>query len=475
MDNQAYGTNGHVSAEVEVPQRVSYANNYGGAIPTNVVLRRRNPNVNVPLPGCHNFIGRATMIETIERQLVRDDQDDISRNVALSGVGGVGKTELIVQFCRKVSSYKHILWLSATDEAAFQRDLLHCAFSLKGEIQRSVDDIADPQRTRLYFPELHSIPLDIALTGWIKSQHDPSSRVLVVLDDLDGIDAAGRQKVHRELSSDTVDLIYTTRNPMFARRANFWPANHIKVSPLEPLQAIQLLHSLNVEEVDEVQTRIPDTEGAVSQIVRRLDCVPAAIIVASQYATHQYGSRSVNANNQLLNRWPEKRIMTFVRETPQYPFSVYGSLEVSRARLQRISERDEISRNTYKLSLFLLWMLSRLKWSSFHREDVEGLCRTLWNHCLTNMTHDFEIDIQILGDDLEQAADCIAQLIQVSLLTEDSGDSILLNDITMSWSVNYSLMVKLAQDNETALEGLLEALSTVSRRQIHEVAQELPE
>ena len=194
--------------------------------------------------------------------------------------------------------YRFVLWLSASDKETFDEHLTHCAYSLKPEIQRSDGEIVgsgSSSRNPRYLPMTLDVPLHVAFTDWVRSEHDESSKVLVVLDDLDGLELEYHKDLSRVFATDAIDLIYTSRNPFLAYKGSSWPAKILRVPALFPEEALTLLDSMLSD-----QAQTPNDGPAADflaknetysalEILRRLDHVPAAIIVALQFAQQRYG------------------------------------------------------------------------------------------------------------------------------------------------------------------------------------------
>jgi hypothetical protein len=67
--------------------------------------------------------------------------------VALYGLGGMGKTQLGIQFARKfVSTYSSVFWLNAKDESTLKAGLAALAVQLENNISLSVTDPQEEER-----------------------------------------------------------------------------------------------------------------------------------------------------------------------------------------------------------------------------------------------------------------------------------------------------------------------------------------
>jgi len=75
---------------------------------------------NVPMRGATKFVGRETELATIHREMQTSDRVIIS---AIAGMGGVGKTELAIQYAvRNAAAYSGgICWLNGTQADLFEQ------------------------------------------------------------------------------------------------------------------------------------------------------------------------------------------------------------------------------------------------------------------------------------------------------------------------------------------------------------------
>src|SRR4051812_17359343 len=74
----------------------------------------------------HGFVGRADILEQMELEIVKNRSTKGCRPLALSGLGGMGKTQLMLQYCYlHREEYRYVFWLavdgSTTAEDSFRR------------------------------------------------------------------------------------------------------------------------------------------------------------------------------------------------------------------------------------------------------------------------------------------------------------------------------------------------------------------
>ena len=91
-----------------------------------------------------DFVGRETELEQLRTWLApRPRRQNV---VALSGLGGMGKTQLSIHFARRYTdTYTSIFWLNAQDEGVLKAGLAGLAAQVMGE-QKSATDSHEEER-----------------------------------------------------------------------------------------------------------------------------------------------------------------------------------------------------------------------------------------------------------------------------------------------------------------------------------------
>jgi tetratricopeptide (TPR) repeat protein len=79
-----------------------------------------------------NFVGRDTMLSQLRSMLVNSSQTAVLLPRALYGLGGVGKTQLAIEYVyRHLSDYDLVWWIAAEDPAEIRRSLVELAGELE--------------------------------------------------------------------------------------------------------------------------------------------------------------------------------------------------------------------------------------------------------------------------------------------------------------------------------------------------------
>lgn len=162
----------------------------------------------------------------------------------------------------------------------------------------------------------------------------------MILDDLDGLDIAHHRIISRMFAADTLNLIYTGRDPLLAETGMIWEAKNFEVPPLEEEHAAVLLQDFimdcrsqrrNQKLSDLLNKAMPDTDRVMTaDVVNRLGALPAAITIASHYAKDHFKSL-----DRLLPDLDNGHILQFRRDGTKYTHTLLESFEVSKGRLQR--------------------------------------------------------------------------------------------------------------------------------------------
>lgn len=168
---------------------------------------------NIPLSGVVEFVGRETELQNLHRLLQKNQQVAIA---AIAGMGGVGKTELALQYAssHRVTYQGGICWLSALQDVGVQ--LVQFA---RNQLQLNIPDDLDLVG-RVQF----------CLTKWHEGE------VLLVIDNVTNY----REEVRSYLESvpSRFKQLITTREKLQP------PIVRLDLDVLTPLAAMQLLKSI---------------------------------------------------------------------------------------------------------------------------------------------------------------------------------------------------------------------------------------
>lgn len=402
--------------------------------------------------------------------------------ILLSGLGGVGKTELSISVVEKLSSRGYVLWLRASDDGVLEQDIIKAAEELRHELLRfdASNDIStreDRRASAFYFSPVSVTDLVTILRRWLKAIPDGNQRTLVILDDLDGLNPVHHEKYRLMFAGDAVDVIYTARDPSMADLSMLWQAINFDVPSLQVDEAVKLLELLAQSNrptrkplsASSIIMRPPKVEldnvmkWQMENVAKCLGALPAAIATGSHYMKDSLGSRwDPDSYGKFVWSWNhddgKRSILQSHRATLKYRDSVLASFEVSLQRLRRnienIASHDTLEENCLRL----LRLLSAMDVNEISRRDLLDLKGALpialsdllniphpllqFSELVTTMlTHGFGLSID----------QCLTELIKVSLLTERSSDrTLLLNSVTKACALLVPMTI--SSDEKAALE-----------------------
>jgi KaiC/GvpD/RAD55 family RecA-like ATPase len=109
---------------------------------TNTLDAIFRPYYYLPFRKNRQFIGRATILEALEKKLFIKQ----SETVALVGLGGIGKTQVALQFAYSVKANKQeysIFWVAALSKASFEKAYAELAHKLGVKRSKEDEDVKD--------------------------------------------------------------------------------------------------------------------------------------------------------------------------------------------------------------------------------------------------------------------------------------------------------------------------------------------
>ena len=417
-----------------------FSNSIPGAVPAHLGIREREHRINLPKQ-CDPFIGRKDLVSHIH-EAWRTWDGPRQRRLCLSGLGGVGKTELSRFIVDDFGPRRHILWLRATDHNTLQRDLYDAAIDLRNELVRfeSANDgtSRSEEHQAFYFSAPSSGFLMKSLEIWLRTARDDGSRILLILDDLDGLEAEKRQELSRSLSGDSLDLIFTTRDPLMAELGMTWDAAQIHVPPLQVDDAIDLLlfhMKRNRAAKTPILKHTSDKEHG-ERLVKCLGPLPSAIINGSHYLKDKLAATPDDlAFDQFLVQWSldgsQSPILSTRRTDIRYQYTMKESFAVSISRLERNTRNSNIT-DLYSLCLCMVRLLSMMNTLEIHRKQFHRFPEYVRPRTRPEVFFKHEpmekpdIYLWKLTNDSNLVNSCLVELKRVSLLSEPGEDGVVI-------------------------------------------------
>ena len=207
----------------------------------------------VPFDKNERFIGRKKLLQTLHQMLCEEVESAWNHRVALHGMGGVGKTQVAIEYVyTNRKNYDRIYWIRADNEASILSGFQDIA--VRTQCLSSLS-IQNPDQ---------KLVASLVL-GWLRRQKN----WLIVLDNLDDITIV--QDYLPERGRDKHTLI-STRNP----DAQGIPARGLEIPTLELNESIEML--CNLAEMDQETHQL-----SAKEVVEELQYLPLAIDQAASY------------------------------------------------------------------------------------------------------------------------------------------------------------------------------------------------
>lgn len=329
---------------------------------------------------------------------------------------------------------------------------------------------------------------------WLQSEEAHSRKILLVLDDLDGVDESIRKRIRRYLITNVVDFVFTTRDPLLAAKGGDWEATSIEVPQLEELAAINLLEYLMREDKDEAREELPtvpqklctpetdalmpptvvnpsihanpssernavigaaniaDPAVIMSAFVNNVERRPAAIIIGWGFAKAHYLARPAHkCLQQTLQDWSPEDLIIHRWDSMTYPYTLNKAFQLSCARLLRNTSIGDSSVN-YRQCHLVLYVLSTSSLSIFGDDELRDLCNYFQSFIDIQESHSTVSDAESLvswrkqsvADELvsltrmSRLGACFTELIKVSLLCRNDKGLITLDTLTKVCTLRLS-------------------------------------
>ncbi|KAI6330283.1 hypothetical protein MCOR28_011694 [Pyricularia oryzae] len=220
------------------------------------------PSATIPFSRDRDFVDRGDLLDQLRRRC-----SEPAGRVALVGLGGIGKSQLAIEFAHRIADEapkRWVFWIHAGTRARVEEDFRAIADAVK-------------------LPGRNQAKADILqlVYGWLSSERN--GRWIMILDSADDGDIFyGETRQTRESKplatylpqSRNGAILVTTRSKDLARRLAGSDANILDVGPMVQADALALL--------EKRLGALPDTDTGI-ELVRELEYVPLAISQAGGY------------------------------------------------------------------------------------------------------------------------------------------------------------------------------------------------
>ena len=211
----------------------------------------------IPYEKNEHFIGRKALLAKLGETLSDTSPKQFNHRVAISGLGGVGKTQLALEYVHThKDNYRGVYWISGVNQATLLSGFQEIA--KKTGCVRAMNVNANPS--------------DIAkeVLGWLNEQEN----WLLVIDNLDDATVVKGYLPERSPGKHT---LLTMRNP----HAVEIPAEGLRIEVLDPDEAVELL--VVRSNLGSVYYSSLKAKAEAAQIVKELGFLPLAVEQASAY------------------------------------------------------------------------------------------------------------------------------------------------------------------------------------------------
>ena len=237
----------------------------------------------VPYQRNPHFTGRDELLSQLNEKLCETKQKKFNHRLAIYGIGGVGKTQVAIEYVyRYEAQYDGLYWISASDQAA-----LLSGFQEIGSLTGCVSTATDLK------------PKEVAkgVLSWLRKQE----RWLLVIDNLDDISIVSGYLPETNKGGHT---LITTRNPDSMKI----PAEGVEIPVLGKEAAIELLHLRSNSNPTEYSS---SEKLQAAELVKELGFLALAIeqasafIRSSVYSIPEFLQIYYKSRKRLLRRKPE--------------------------------------------------------------------------------------------------------------------------------------------------------------------------
>jgi tetratricopeptide (TPR) repeat protein len=252
-------------------------------------LTALSPYWSVPLPRNPFFTGREEVLRTLHLQLNNDHQTvAITQSYALHGLGGVGKTQIALEYAyRHALEYSALFWIAAETVETLTFSFLRIAEVLQVPERQE----ADQQR------------IIAAVQRWLSTH----SQWLLIWDNLEDLDLLPRFLPAVRQGA----VLLTTRGQALGTLAR-----GLDLAPMEPEEGMLLVlrrakvlePEATYEQLHQLATRMPNEYRAASELVSAMGGLPLALDQAGAYLeetgcnTSDYLQRYQQMRASLLDR-----------------------------------------------------------------------------------------------------------------------------------------------------------------------------
>jgi tetratricopeptide (TPR) repeat protein len=214
----------------------------------------------LPFRKNRQFVGRSTILNALEKKLFIEQHE----TVALVGLGGIGKTQVALQFAYSVKANKQeysIFWVAALSEASFEKAYAELAHQLGVKKSKEDEDVKDLVHSHLC--------------------SEKAGKWLLIVDNADDMEVVIRSKgkhgIHKYLpNSESGRVLFTTRSREVAVAV-------AAGSDIIDLQEMTQEEATAFVEISITRKELLQDEATTVELLQELTYLPLAIAQAVAY------------------------------------------------------------------------------------------------------------------------------------------------------------------------------------------------
>jgi tetratricopeptide (TPR) repeat protein len=250
----------------------------------------------LPFRKNRHFVGRSTILEALEKKLFIEQ----SEVVALLGLGGIGKTQVALQFAYSVKANKQeysIFWVAALSEASFEKAYAELAHQLGVKKSKADEDVKDLVHYHLC--------------------SEKAGKWLLIVDNADDMEVVigskGKHGIYQYLpNSESGQVVITTRSREVAVA--------VAGSDIIDLREMTQEEAMAFVKTSLTRKELRQDEATTAELLRELAYLPLAIAQAVAYL------------NQ--NQIPVRKYLGLLRGTEQSKVSLLSRGFYDRTRCE---------------------------------------------------------------------------------------------------------------------------------------------
>jgi len=291
------------------------------------VSKEKPPDFRIPfvltgVPITANFIGRDKDLRQLE-SFLEPEKGKIRRQLCVvHGLGGLGKTQLAIEYARQNKlRYSSMLWLDGSTEESLVQSILQNAKRIPGQVENGVKQGTTFEESKVQALKLLQwFALD-ANNEWLLAYDNVDKAYFSALKkDVDSLGSYDITEFFPE--GDFGSILITTR---LQRLSALGKSIHLR--KLNRAESLDLLENISNKQLNRIEATSDESNNTVislsqdvSDLLKRLDGLPLALVLAGTYLQltdiksymelYDRSWKELHASMDELYDYPQKTIVT---------------------------------------------------------------------------------------------------------------------------------------------------------------------